>query len=138
MFRSPFRVFRWLRRVMTVMLIVSNFATVMLVDAAPAQPDAQPSFPIRAAFYYPWFPQAWKQSGINPYTNYNPSLGLYDGANQGVIKQHIGAMQYGGIQAGILPSVWEPCPHQEAIPAWMPPYCMAAICCWITVWLLPS
>jgi acid phosphatase type 7 len=91
---------RWLRRVMTVLLIISNFATVMLADAAPAQQDAQPSFPIRAAFYYPWFPEAWNQQGFNPFTNYTPSLGFYD-ASQTVTKQHIAAMQYGGIQAGI-------------------------------------
>src|SRR5512145_2113562 len=92
---------RWLRRVMTMTLIVANFATVMLAGAAPAAADTQPSFPIRAAFYYPWFPEAWDQHNINPYTNYNPSLGFYDGASQTVIQQQIGAMQYGGIQAGI-------------------------------------
>jgi hypothetical protein len=92
---------RWLRRALTVILIVSNFATVMLADAAPAQADTQPSFPIRAAFYYPWFPEAWKQQSFNTYTNYTPSLGFYDGGSQTVIKQQIAAMQYGGIQAGI-------------------------------------
>jgi acid phosphatase type 7 len=91
---------RWMRRVMTVVLIVSNFATVMLAGAAPAAQDSQPSFPIRAAFYYPWFPEAWNQQGFNPFTNYNPSLGFYD-ASQAVTRQHIAAMQYGGIQAGI-------------------------------------
>lgn len=91
---------RWMRRIMTIVLIVSNLATVMLVDAAPAVPDSQPSFPIRAAFYYPWFPEAWNQQGFNPFTNYNPSLGFYD-ASQAVTRQHIAAMQYGGIQAGI-------------------------------------
>src|SRR5215208_2560661 len=92
---------RWLRHAMTMILIVSNFATVTLVDAAPIQTDTQPSFPIRAAFYYPWFPEAWNQQGFNPFTNYSPSLGFYDGGSQTVIKQQIGAMQYGGIQAGI-------------------------------------
>ena len=91
---------RWMRRIMTMLLIVSNFATVMWADAAPALQDPQPSFPIRAAFYYPWFPEAWNQQGFNPFTNYNPSLGFYD-ASQTVTKQHIAAMQYGGIQAGI-------------------------------------
>src|SRR5215208_2864223 len=90
----------WLRRAMTMILIVSNFATVMLADAAPAVADTQPSFPIRAAFYYPWFPEAWNQQGFNPFTNYTPSLGFY-GDSQAVIKQQITAMQYGGIQAGI-------------------------------------
>jgi len=85
---------------MTMFLVVSNFATVMIADAAPVQADTQPSFPIRAAFYYPWFPEAWNQQGFNPFTNYKPSLGFYD-ASQAVTKQHIAAMQYGGIQAGI-------------------------------------
>ena len=98
--RSTQNALSWMRRIMTLMLIVSNFATVMLADAAPAVQDSQPSFPIRAAFYYPWFPEAWNQQGFNPFTNYNPSLGFYD-ASQTVTKQHIAAMQYGGIQAGI-------------------------------------
>src|SRR6476661_1404250 len=91
---------RWMRRAMTMILILSNFATTVLANAAPVQADTQPSFPIRAAFYYPWFPEAWNQQGFNPFTNYNPSLGFYD-ASQAVTKQHIAAMQYGGIQAGI-------------------------------------
>ena len=91
---------RWLRRAVTMILILSNFATTILADAAPVQADTQPSFPIRAAFYYPWFPEAWNQQGFNPFTNYNPSLGFYD-ASQTVTRQHIAAMQYGGIQAGI-------------------------------------
>jgi hypothetical protein len=90
----------WLRRAITMVLIVANFATVMLAGAAPAAQDSQPSFPIRAAFYYPWFPEAWNQQGFNPFTNYTPSLGFYD-ASQTVTRQHIAAMQYGGIQAGI-------------------------------------
>ena len=59
------------------------------------------SFPIRAAFYYPWFPNAWKQGSIYPYTNFSPSAGTYDGGDPAVISQQIAAMQYGGIQAGI-------------------------------------
>ena len=63
--------------------------------------DYQPGFPIRAAFYYPWFPEAWNQQGMNPFTNYHPSLGFYDSGSTSVIKQHIAAMQYGNIQVGI-------------------------------------
>ncbi len=65
-------------------------------------PDSwQPSFPIRAAFYYPWFPEAWKQNGIYPYTNYNPQLGFYSSADSSIIQQHIQMMQYANIEAGI-------------------------------------
>ena len=61
----------------------------------------EPSFPIRAAFYYPWFPEAWTQQGTYPYTNYTPTLGYYSSSDQNIIKQHIAMMQYGNIQAGI-------------------------------------
>ena len=69
-------------------------------------PNAPPSggnltLPIRAIFYYPWFPEAWKQSGIYPYTRYHPTLGYYDTGDPAIIRQHIAAMQYGGIQAAI-------------------------------------
>jgi hypothetical protein len=71
---------------------------------APVVPpvgDVQPAFPIRAAFYYPWFPQAWKQQGMNPFTHYTPSLGFYDGADPGVVSQQIGALEYAHVQVGI-------------------------------------
>ncbi len=61
----------------------------------------QPSFSIRAAFYYPWFPEAWTQKGIYPYSNYTPQLGYYSSTDQNILKEHIAMMQYGNIQAGI-------------------------------------
>jgi hypothetical protein len=61
----------------------------------------EPSFPIRAAFYYPWFPEAWKQKGIYPYTNYTPKLGYYSSSDLNIIKKHIAMMQYANIQVGI-------------------------------------
>ncbi len=62
---------------------------------------AMPGLPLRAAFYYPWFPQAWNQNHINPYTHYNPLLGLYSSTDAAVIRRHIAEMEYGNIQAGI-------------------------------------
>jgi hypothetical protein len=59
------------------------------------------TFPIRAAFYYTWFPESWDQSGLNPYSHYQPTLGYYSEDDPAVIAQHIAAMQYGKIQAGI-------------------------------------
>jgi hypothetical protein len=87
-------------------------------DAAPApisvplSPTPKPSdplpttggeltFPIRAAFYYPWFPQSWMQKGMNPFSHYRPTLGYYSGDDPAVIQHQIAAMQYGKIQAGI-------------------------------------
>jgi hypothetical protein len=63
--------------------------------------DPQPNFPIRAAFYYPWFPEAWNQQGLDPFTHYTPSLGYYDSSATNVIEQHIQSMEYGHIDAGI-------------------------------------
>lgn len=79
------------------------FAVVLAVTGAarPAYADWQPAFPIRAAFYYPWFPEAWNQQGMNPFTHYHPSLGLYDSSSTATINQHLAAMQYANIQVGI-------------------------------------
>jgi chitodextrinase len=57
---------------------------------------------VRAAFYYPWFPNAWNQQGFDPFTNYHPSLGFYSSSDANVIKTHIAAMQYGHLDAGII------------------------------------
>jgi hypothetical protein len=57
--------------------------------------------PVRAAFYYPWFSEAWNQSGMNPFTHYHPSAGFYNGASQAVVANQIAAMQYGKIGLGI-------------------------------------
>lgn len=52
-------------------------------------PAYQPTAPIRAAFFYPWFPQAWKQQGIFPYTNYHPSLGYYGSTDDAIVDQQL-------------------------------------------------
>jgi hypothetical protein len=71
------------------------------LQPGPAYADWQPAFPIRAAFYYQWFPEAWNQQGMNPFTHYHPSLGFYDSSSGPVIQQHLAAMRYANIQAGI-------------------------------------
>ncbi len=84
-------------------------------DAANSQTEL--TLPLRAAFYYPWFPQAWTQQSIYPYTKYNPMLGFYDSGSPAVIADHITAMQYGNIQAGIA-SWWGQGHHTDArVPA---------------------
>ncbi len=67
----------------------------------PATSTPTVGFPIRAAFYYPWFPEAWNQQGINPFTHYNPLLGFYDSSSINIVHQHIQEMLYGGITVGI-------------------------------------
>jgi hypothetical protein len=55
---------------------------------------------IRAAFYYPWFPEAWNQQGQNPFTNYSPARGFYS-ITVATVAAQITDMQYGGITVGI-------------------------------------
>jgi acid phosphatase type 7 len=63
--------------------------------------DRQPGFPIRAAFYIPTYPQSWPGPGIDPFTRYHPQLGTYDGAADSVIRNHVAAMRWGRLEAGI-------------------------------------
>jgi len=74
--------------------------TAPQTTTTPPSGGSQPTFPIRAAFYYPWFPEAWNQQGLNPFTHYHPSLGFYD-ASAAVVQSQIGQMQKGGLAAGI-------------------------------------
>ena len=72
-----------------------------LKGPSPAPPDLPSlTLPIRAAFYYPWFPEAWNQQGMDPFTHYHPSLGYY-ATDPATITEHIRAMQYANIRAGI-------------------------------------
>lgn len=58
-------------------------------------------FPLRAAFYYPWFPEAWTQGGYDPYTRFTPLLGRYDVGAAATVRRHVGDMLYAGIDVGV-------------------------------------
>lgn len=87
-----------MKRALLALVVVASFG---LSAATCKPPDRQPSFPIHAAFYYPWFPEAWHQQGFDPFTNYRPTLGYYDGSDPTIIDAHIAAMRYAGQDAGI-------------------------------------
>ena len=72
----------------------------------------QPHPPIRAAFFYPWFPSAWSQQGITPYTNFTPSLGQYDSTDPAVFDQQVAQAAVAGIDAFIA-SWWGPGHHTD-------------------------
>jgi hypothetical protein len=87
-----------------VAVTATNDAGSSTAVSAPTAPvsgpvDIQPSFPIRAAFYYPWYPQTWRVNGFYPH--YTPSLGYYDSSSTTVIQQHVRALEYGNVKAGI-------------------------------------
>ena len=79
----------------------------------PADPSFQPAPPIQAAFFYPWFPNAWTQGGVFPYTNFSPSLGYYDSADDSTIDQQLELARQAHIEAFIA-SWWGQGHHTDA------------------------
>jgi hypothetical protein len=71
-------------------------------EPATEQPGGLSDGIVRAAFYYGWFPEAWKQQGYDPFTRYQPGLGFYSSRDLATIQQQIASMQYGHLDAGIL------------------------------------
>jgi hypothetical protein len=68
----------------------------------PAGPP-QPRFPIRAAFYYGWYPANWTIGGHRP--RFHPSAGYYSSANIAVRRAEIDALVYARMDAAI--SSWQ-------------------------------
>jgi hypothetical protein len=80
-------------------LTAAPTATPTAVTPTPAASSL--SFPIRATFFYPWFPQSWMQLGVFPYTNYHPSLGFYASSDDAIIDNQVAAMRYAHLDAAI-------------------------------------
>ena len=103
-FHSPTR-----RRAMVhVLLWISVLGLVCsgsLAGGAAAQPPSGPGarasdLPVRAAFYYPWFPETERWS-----TRYAPLLGLYDSGDPRVLDTHVSEAKYAGLDA-FISSYW--------------------------------
>ncbi|MFE0464958.1 hypothetical protein ACFW1A_37465, partial [Kitasatospora sp. NPDC058965] len=62
-----------------------------------ARVAADTGLPVRAAFYYPWYPENFTPSG----THYTASAGRYSVDVPATVDRQIQDMQYGGLQAGI-------------------------------------
>jgi Glycosyl hydrolase family 99 len=67
-------------------------------------------FPVRAAFYYPWFPETWTVGGQR--AHYRPELGFYDSGTEGVVEQHVRDLDYAHVDAAIF-SWWGRGEHKE-------------------------
>lgn len=97
------------------------FAAVCALLAASAgtaiaiRPQPRAAAPIRAAFYYPWFPEAWTQLGHYPYTNYTPTRGFYS-VTKPVVKRQIGDMKFAGLSAGIASWWGQGTPTDTRVP----------------------
>jgi hypothetical protein len=102
--------------------IVTAAAAALALAAPAIAAKPQPSFPIRAAFYYGWYPEGW---GALPYTRYTPALGYYDSGSAAIVRGHIDAMLYAGIDAGIY-SWWGPRLSGNGATSRFPLYLQAA------------
>ncbi|MFL6012013.1 MAG: hypothetical protein ACJ734_09550 [Gaiellaceae bacterium] len=67
----------------------------------PPADTTQPAFPIHAAFYYAWYPEAWWRDPVFPYSRFHPSLEYYSAADARVVRDHTDALRYANLDAGI-------------------------------------
>src|SRR5206468_5864250 len=67
----------------------------------PPADTSQPALPIRAAFYYAWYPEAWTRDSIFPYSIFHPSLGFYDTDQATVARRETEAMRYARLGPGL-------------------------------------
>jgi hypothetical protein len=63
---------------------------------------AEVGWPVRAAFYYPWYPETEHWA-----TRYTPTLGKYDSGDPHVLATHVAQARYVGLDAFIA-SYWGP------------------------------
>lgn len=75
------------------------------------KPDPPPRYsgsaPVRAAFYYGWFPAWWPDPG----SRFRPSAGPYSTQDLTAVRRQVDEMRHGGMQAAIA-SWWGP----ETVP----------------------
>ena len=67
----------------------------------PAADTTQPTLPVRAAFYYAWYPEAWWRDPVFPYSRFHPTLDYYSAADAQVVREHTDALLYAHLGAGI-------------------------------------
>jgi hypothetical protein len=70
------------------------------------------TFPIRAAFYYNWYPETWKVSSGAQAIFVPDTLGFYNSADPVVVETHIDQFEYGNIELGII-SWWGESKYNE-------------------------
>ncbi len=71
----------------------------------PPAPSDDLQFPIRGAFYYPWYPETWTVNG-KP-VKFMPELGNYKTGNPTVVEAHVDALNYAHVDLSIA-SWWGP------------------------------
>ena len=88
----------------TAKLAVPTQAATKPQKPAPtttATPAGTSSHPIRAMFYYPWFPQTWGLESGTAFTNFHPTAGYYSSDDRSIVDQHIKAMRYARMDVAV-------------------------------------
>lgn len=75
-----------------------DFSIAIGTAPPPPPPAGDPTLPLRATFYYAWFPETWGGTP-NPFTHYHPTSGFYRSDDAAIIQKHLDAMVYGNIKA---------------------------------------
>lgn len=96
---------RTVRTVLAVAVAVAAVAAALSFSASAATPRAATPrairaaapAPLRAAFYYPWFPQTWHDDD-----QFHPTLGRYSSDQRSTVGTHIKEMKYAGLGAAII------------------------------------
>jgi hypothetical protein len=92
-----------MKRAGIALLTVAVGALALVASAGSwAQSPAAAATPIKAAFYYPWFPETRNANDV-----YAPSLGPYDSSNRTILAAHVSEAKYGGLDA-FISSWWGP------------------------------
>lgn len=92
-------------------IAVIHGVTPLWIQGIPRGTYKRPSrtndlqFPIRGAFYYPWYPETWSVNG-HP-SRFVPDLGFYSYNDPTVPEEHIDALEYAYVDLSIA-SWWGP------------------------------
>lgn len=89
-------------RRLAAVLLASAVGLLGLAATNAAPSPAAVATPIKAAFYYPWFPETRNANDL-----YAPSLGPYDSSNRTILATHVSEAKYGGLDA-FISSWWGP------------------------------
>src|SRR5215211_1720633 len=109
---------RRLAALVAVRVVLVVVLAALLLGADRGEPGlgrpnvpAEASWPVRAAFYYPWYPETEHWA-----TRYAPTLGKYDSSDPHVLATHVAQARYAGLDAFIA-SYWGPdTPTAQRLP----------------------
>jgi hypothetical protein len=91
--------------VLLIAVVIAQHAPEHYQPLVNPAADNQPSFPVRVAAYYPWYPESWSQEGEVWFSHYTPNGGYYRSDDIGRIAEQIAAMRYGYVDVA-LTSWW--------------------------------